>query len=102
MLFRSCLDRGVEITRPARVLAVVPRGDRIDHVHADIAGTTAEVRGRDFILAAGAWSEAFARQLGARIATRPVRGQIALLRLPSQHHATEARLPFERMEVVQC
>jgi glycine oxidase len=81
---RSCLDRRVEITRPARVLAIELRGDRIDHLRADIAGTAAEVRARDFVLAAGAWSEAIAGQLGVRIATRPVRGQIALLRLPMQ------------------
>jgi len=36
------------------------------------------------VLAAGAWSGALAERLGLRLATRPIRGQIALLRFPGQ------------------
>jgi glycine oxidase len=82
-LERSCLQRGVVISRPATVRALVPGGHRIDHVVTDVAGVTEEIRAGSFVLAAGAWSESLAGQLGLRIATRPIRGQIALVRLPA-------------------
>jgi len=42
------------------------------------------VRADRYCLAAGAWSGRLAEALGLHIETRPIRGQIALLRLPEQ------------------
>jgi glycine oxidase len=82
-LEQSCLQRGVVISRPATVREFLTHGDQIDHVVADIAGTPEAITSGSFVLAAGAWSQSLADHLGLQIATRPVRGQIALVRLPS-------------------
>ncbi|MFN9272873.1 MAG: NAD(P)/FAD-dependent oxidoreductase [Planctomycetia bacterium] len=76
----SCRRRGVEITAGAAVTGIEVRGGRVEGV----ATTGGIVRAETYCLAAGAWSEALARPLGLRFATRPIRGQIVLLALPQQ------------------
>jgi glycine oxidase len=80
----SCLDRGVVIDHEAAVTRIEVGGWRV-------RGLTVESpRGREtavadrYVLAAGAWTGALATALGLAIETRPIRGQIALLRLPQQ------------------
>jgi glycine oxidase len=83
-LVRSCGRRGVTMSHGPAVEAI-GRGDgMIDGValvQADGRRTT--VRAGAYVLAAGAWSGDLARQLGFRLDTRPIRGQIALYRFPS-------------------
>lgn len=81
----SCRLRGVTIT-PAAVRRIDVRGGRIEGIVTAGAEGGAEelVRADRYCLAAGAWSEALAEALGLRIETRPIRGQIALLNLPSR------------------
>ena len=87
-LTRSCLARGVDITTAADVTRIDVGGDRIQGVVVrrkggpDVHETV--VRAERYCLAAGAWSSKLAESLGVRIDTRPIRGQIALLRLPKQ------------------
>ena len=83
-LEHSCLARGAVISRAAEAVDFIPQGGRIAAVVATVDGTVETVRADTFVLAAGAWSEAIAAKLGLAIATRPIRGQIALLRLPRQ------------------
>ena len=75
----SCRTRGVTIDS-AEVRELVVHGGRIEHV----ATGAGEVRATTYCLAAGAWSGGLAAQLGLVMQTRPIRGQILLLRLPRQ------------------
>jgi len=78
-LERSCRRRGVEIT-PAEVRDIDVRGDRVERLV--VGGTAAEsVQAGHYCLAAGAWSGRLAAALGLHVETRPIRGQIALVRL---------------------
>lgn len=78
-LAESCRRRGVLITAAA-VRSVEFAGDRI----AGIATDAGMVHGGAYCLAAGAWAGGLLAQLGLRLDTRPIRGQIVLLRLPRQ------------------
>ena len=80
----SCLARGVVIEHGAAVT-------RIEVDKARAHGLLVESpRGREtvvadrYVLAAGAWTGDLAASLGLAIETRPIRGQIALVRLPHQ------------------
>lgn len=77
-LARSCVARGIEISHGCEVEAFDLRGGRI----AAARTPGGPVRAGVFCLTAGAWSGPLADSLGLRIETRPIRGQIALLRLP--------------------
>jgi len=81
-LARSCLRRGVVLSPGADVHEILRDGDRITGLAATIDGREETVRATWYVLAAGAWSERLAAPLGLRLATRPIRGQIALVRLP--------------------
>lgn len=78
-LERSCGLRGVEIVRGVDVRGLDVRRGRIEGV--DAGGADGQVRAAWYVLAAGAWSGGLAARLGAAIDTRPIRGQIAQLRL---------------------
>lgn len=80
----SCRTRGVTISRDATGKDVRRTGCRVEAVVADVAGTVEAVHARQFVLAAGAWTGGFGERWGLSIATRPIRGQIALLELPRQ------------------
>lgn len=80
---RSCQNRGVEISDGATVTAIPVADDRIEGVEVTTAaGVRETVRADAYCLAAGAWSGGLAAQLNLQFETRPVRGQIALLRFP--------------------
>ena len=86
-LHQSCRMRGVEIVPAADVRAIDVRDGRIEGVRIarDSGGVATEmIRSERYCLAAGAWSGDLAESLGLHIETRPIRGQIALLRLPEQ------------------
>jgi glycine oxidase len=84
-LRESCRLRGVEITPAAEVRSINVRDGRIESLGIAVGAATAEaVRADRYCLAAGAWSGHLAEALGLHIDTRPIRGQIALLRLPEQ------------------
>lgn len=83
-LERSCLARGVTIENGVTVRHLAIRGGRIASVVAEQAEGDRNVQAEHYVLAAGAWSGALAERLGLRLATRPIRGQIALLRFPGQ------------------
>jgi glycine oxidase len=76
-LAASCRRRGVTITA-AEVLGVDVR----DGTVAGVVTDSGVVRGGAYCLATGAWSGTIAAPLGLTIETRPIRGQIVLLRLP--------------------
>jgi glycine oxidase len=80
----SCLARGVVIDHDQTVTRIdvgdgLVRGLAVETPH----GTQTVVADR-YVLAAGAWTGALAAALGLTIETRPIRGQIALLRMPRQ------------------
>ena len=84
-LLQSCRIRGVEITPAANVREIVVHDGRIDGIVVESGGSANDmVRAQHYCLAAGAWTGALAESLGLAIETRPIRGQIALLRLPTQ------------------
>jgi len=86
-LDQSCRMRGVEITSAADVREIDVRNGRIERLvigQADDRTTTDTIQADRYCLAAGAWSGRLAASLGLQIETRPIRGQIALLRLPEQ------------------
>lgn len=86
-LTRSCRLRGVEIMPATEVRAIEFGRGQIDGIHvagSDGGRSTETVRAGSYCLAAGAWSGRLAESLGLSIETRPIRGQIALLRLPEQ------------------
>lgn len=75
-LAASCRRRGVKIVEAAGVEAIETRGDSIAAVRTPLGVFAAE----RWVLAAGAWSQKLAEGFGVTIETRPVRGQIALVR----------------------
>lgn len=83
-LARSCRSRGVEITC-ADVVAIEVHGGTVRGVGLrGGTGDEATVRADRYCLAAGAWSGRLAASFGLTIETRPIRGQIALVRLPAR------------------
>jgi glycine oxidase len=78
-LFAACRSRGVTITH-ATVHGLDITGDRVTGVRTE-SGT---IHADRYCLAAGAWSGGLAKELGLELRTRPIRGQIVLLRLPQQ------------------
>jgi glycine oxidase len=86
-LHQSCRMRGVEITSSANVRAIDVANRKIEGIRiasSEGGAATDTVRADRYCLAAGAWSGHLAESLGLHIETRPIRGQIALLRLPEQ------------------
>lgn len=86
-LHQSCRMRGVEITSSANVRAIDVANGKIEGIRiarGEGGAATDTVRADRYCLAAGAWSGHLAESLGLHIETRPIRGQIALLRLPEQ------------------
>lgn len=86
-LEESCRLRGVEITQAADVRLIDVANGRIEgieFVRREDDSTAESLHADRYCLAAGAWSGHMAASLGLQIETRPIRGQIALLRLPSQ------------------
>jgi glycine oxidase len=84
---QSCRMRGVEIVPAAEVREIDVRDGRVERVvisQADGGTTTETIQAGRYCLAAGAWSGHLAESLGLHMETRPIRGQIALLRLPEQ------------------
>ena len=75
-LAASCRRRGVTIAT-AQVGDIQVRGGTVAGVVTELG----VVRGGAYCLATGAWSGSFAAPLGLAIETRPIRGQIVLLRL---------------------
>lgn len=75
-LAASCRRRGVVIVEAAGVEAIETSGDSIAAVRTPQGLFAAE----RWVLAAGAWSQRLAEGFGVTIETRPVRGQIALVR----------------------
>lgn len=73
----SCRARGVTIEH-ADVRRFVVRGHRVERV----ITTTGEVAAGTWVLAAGAWTGGLLASFGTEIDTRPIRGQIVLMRLP--------------------
>lgn len=76
---RSCAARGVGITTGV-VRELSRRSGRVEEVVVTGPGGAETVRAGTYVLAAGAWSEGLAAGLGLHVATRPIRGQILLVR----------------------
>ena len=80
---QSCLRRGVEISTGVTVTAIATGDDCLEHVEITTAdGGRETVGAATYCLAAGAWSGALAGILNLHVETKPVRGQIALLKFP--------------------
>lgn len=75
----SCRQRGVVITS-GHARTIDRRAGQVDGIVTD-GGV---VRGAAYCFAAGAWSGTVVAALGLAIETRPIRGQILLLRMPRQ------------------
>lgn len=75
----SCRQRGVVITS-GHARTIDRRAGQVDGIVTD-GGV---VRGAAYCFAAGAWSGTVVAALGLALETRPIRGQILLLRLPRQ------------------
>lgn len=73
----SCRSRGVVIEE-ADVRHFVVRGTRVERA----VTTTGEITAGTWVLAAGSWTGGLASAFGITLDTRPIRGQIVLLRLP--------------------
>ena len=79
-LERSCAARGVAVTQ-ADVGGIDVAGGRVTGVAVRGADGDEMVTASTYVLAAGAWTGGLAAALGLAIETRPIRGQILLLRL---------------------
>ena len=83
-LERACLARGVVIETGVTVRDLDVHGGNVRSVVAERAGAMVPLAAGHYVLAAGAWSGSIAERLGLVLMTRPIRGQIALLRFPEQ------------------
>ncbi len=72
----ACGRRGVDLRPDCPVLGFPTRGERVLAVETPAGPIAAD----QFVVAAGAWSEALLAGLGVALPTPPVRGQIVLLR----------------------
>lgn len=79
-LEHSCLSRGARIERGTDVTSLDMAGGRVTGLRAVVNGSPERIEADAYVLAAGAWSGPLARCLGVALDTRPIRGQIALLR----------------------
>jgi glycine oxidase len=77
-LEHSCRRRGVEVTHGCEVRSVHLRHDRVTSLSITTASGDEQVEAEWFVIAAGAWTEGLIRQFGARLETRPIRGQMVL------------------------
>ena len=73
----SCRKRGVVI-EDAEVRRFVVNGRRVERA----VTSTGEIGAGTWVLAAGSWTGGLAGAIGLALDTRPIRGQIVLLRLP--------------------
>ncbi len=76
-LITACQARGVEFSTDERETECETRGNRVVSVQA----SGGRFEAKNFCVAAGAWSSDVLAPLGIRIAIKPMRGQMALLRL---------------------
>ncbi|MCE9544043.1 MAG: glycine oxidase ThiO [Planctomycetia bacterium] len=77
-LTHAVRQRGVRITSGAEVQSFAKRNGEVTGV----VSTAGEFQAQRIVLSAGAWSAALLEQLGCPAKLKPIRGQIALLRLP--------------------
>ncbi len=75
-LMEGCRQRGVEIVPAAAAEDFEIKGSRITSVRTGSGKFVAS----QYCLAAGSWTTALARKLRLRLAIKPIRGQIALLK----------------------
>jgi glycine oxidase len=74
----ACLRRGVQIVSNAAAENFEVRGDSIESLR-----TSAGIfRAEQFCITTGAWTASLAAKLGVTLSIKPIRGQIALLRMP--------------------
>ncbi len=83
-LHRSCVARGATMSHDCTVSEIAVAGGRITGLEVLSPAGTETVTADRYVLAAGAWSGPLAERLGLAIDTRPIRGQIALVRPPRQ------------------
>lgn len=81
-LERSCRSRGVVIDEGVTVDQIDVTGDRVRGLSVSTPGGAEQVTAACYILAAGAWTGGLAAALDLTLDTRPIRGQIALVRMP--------------------
>jgi len=79
-LYQACFKNGVEVREDVGEIELVFRGADAEFVLAE--GTP--IRGDQFCVACGAWSESLLKPLGVALPSTPVRGQMALFKLPQQ------------------
>jgi len=79
-LVAICRSRGVGLYPDTPVAAIEHRANKVTGVR--LADGTLKTAGR-YLLAAGAWSEAFLESIGLSSGIHPVRGQIVLLKMPA-------------------
>jgi glycine oxidase len=80
----SCRGRGVMLDHGVEVERIDLAGGRIRGLAARSPRGEESVSAERYVLAAGAWTGGLAAALGLTVETRPIRGQIALVRLPRQ------------------
>ena len=79
-LAQACRNRGVTITEDAQVV-----GFDVQHGRIRVAKTAAgNFEADQFCLASGAWTTALGEFLGTALPIKPIRGQIALVKLDEQ------------------
>ena len=83
-LEQSCERRGVNRCHGRTVTRIDVAGGKVTGLAVRGPEGDEEVIADRYVVAAGAWSGSLAESLGLSIDTRPIRGQIALLRLPRQ------------------
>ena len=81
-LERSCRGRGVAIDEGVTVDRIDTNGTRVTGLAVTTPRGPERVTADCYVMAAGAWTGGLATDLGLALDTRPIRGQIALVRMP--------------------
>jgi glycine oxidase len=81
-LERSCRSRGVVIDEGVTVDRIDTKGTRVTGLTVSPPRGLERVTADCYVVAAGAWTGGLATDLGLTLDTRPIRGQIALVRMP--------------------
>jgi len=77
-LNQICESMGVQFLNVDREIEFVPLAGRIDHLNVGEQNVEAE----NFCFASGSWTQTALESLGVHISTVPIRGQIALFKIP--------------------
>ena len=83
-LAKACSRLGVSVRTRTEVTKLNARGGRVESVTVGHNGSSSEIAGEQYVLAAGCWSRELAATTGLALAMQPCRGQMMEFETPTE------------------